>query len=817
MSPPLPQNEEPSSVQQQSLALWLIGFIVRLQARFNIPDSAIGRLLLFLCTFFQVLGHFSSFIAGLARRLPSSLYRLRKTLKVDNQVTKYIVCPKCEQLYHRGSCVRRIGTKEESLTCHYSEFPNHPHHARRQCGQLMLKSVHLPSGKTVLYPFKIYCYRSIQSYLEHFLLRTGFIENCDHWKNRKSTGMLQDVYDGRIWQQFMQVLTTSTCLALMLNVDWFQPYTHTCCSVGVVFLTIMNLPRSLRYKRHNVLLVGVIPGPSEPIHDINPYLQPLVNELLVFWKGVQMKVQRGSNMVIEQIRCALLCVTCDTPAGRKVCGFLGHTARLGCFKCLKSFPGSVGTMNFSGFDRSTWHPRSVASHRQNIEIIQQCQTKTARAAKESQLGCRYSVLMKLPYFDPIKMLVIDPMHNLFLGTGKHMVNLWLQLDLVTKQEFQSLQRTVDAMVVPSDVGRVPRKIETGFSGFTADQFKNWITVYSIPALHGLLPSEHLECWRHFVLACRILCQNSLSFDDVTLADALLLAFCRRVERMYGESAITPNMHLHGHLREVLKEYGPVQEFWLFSYERYNGILGHQPSNNKLIEPQLMKRFLQDNLAYSFSFPSEFEQDFTSVCHFHDQRICGSTLSTISPAPDEPYTYHVPTRSTRGILCTGDQTLISLLYQRLHHTTCHVSVNSIIHKYSSIEIRGKRYNTGRQSIALVKWDNDLFLDQPTIFEESLHHHNSNCRPVKIHYFAKVSFCIGDHTSNCDSMLLAVVSWYFPHTCRHVLGKPVEVWNPSMYEAHGVYCFVPIHLLVARCAYCVKVVESESVLLVVPLVE
>lgn len=287
--------------------------------------------------------------------------------------------------------------------------------------------------------------------------------------------------------------------------------------------------------------------------------------------------------------------------------------------------------------------------------------------------------------------------------------------------------------------------------------------------------------------------------------------------MYGESAITPNMHLHGHLRDVLKDYGPVQEFWLFPYERYNGILGHQPTNNKLIEPQLVKRFLQDSLAYSFSFPSEFEQDFTSPCQFHDQRICGSTLCTISPTPDE--LYHLSTQSTRGTLCAGDQTLILLLYQRLYQTTYHVSVNSIFQKYSSIEIRGKRYNTNRQSIALVKWDNDLFLDQATISEETLHH-NSHCRPVKVHYFAKVSFFIGDHTSNRDSqgiILLAVVSWYFPHTCRHVLGKPVEVWSPSMFEAHGVYSFVPIHVFVARCAYCVKVVESESLLLVVPLVE
>ena len=38
---------------------------------------------------------------------------------------------------------------------------------------------------------------------------------------------------------------------------------------------------------------------------------------------------------------------------------------------------------------------------------------------ELQLGCRYSVLVDLPYFDPIRMLLIDPMHNLYMGTAKH--------------------------------------------------------------------------------------------------------------------------------------------------------------------------------------------------------------------------------------------------------------------------------------------------------------------------------------------------------------------------------------------------------------
>jgi len=46
-------------------------------------------------------------------------------------------------------------------------------------------------------------------------------------------------------------------------------------------------------------------------------------------------------------------VTCDLPAGRKVCGFLSHSATLGCSKCLKEFPGAVGNKDYSGFDTTT--------------------------------------------------------------------------------------------------------------------------------------------------------------------------------------------------------------------------------------------------------------------------------------------------------------------------------------------------------------------------------------------------------------------------------------------------------------------------------
>ena len=80
---------------------------------------------------------------------------------------------------------------------------------------------------------------------------------------------LGDIYDGRIWYDFnsdagCRFLCGPMAYLVTLNVDWFQPFIHTQYSVGAMYLTIQNLPRNVRCKEENVILVGVIPGPSEP-------------------------------------------------------------------------------------------------------------------------------------------------------------------------------------------------------------------------------------------------------------------------------------------------------------------------------------------------------------------------------------------------------------------------------------------------------------------------------------------------------------------------------------------------------------------------
>ena len=171
------------------------------------------------------------------------------------------------------------------------------------------------------------------------------------------------------------------------------------------------------------------------ISTLSSFLFPSVQELLDFWSGVQLQIATKSGPVEQVVRCALLCVSCDLPAARKACGFLSYTARLGCSRCFKEFSGKVAEeRDYSGFDRSKWTPREDTKHSASVKKLKECITETALQQAETGYGCRYSVLLDLPYFSPTRFLIIDPMHNLFLGTGKRMLALWIEFDLISRHQ-----------------------------------------------------------------------------------------------------------------------------------------------------------------------------------------------------------------------------------------------------------------------------------------------------------------------------------------------------------------------------------------------
>ena len=135
---------------------------------------------------------------------------------------------------------------------------------------------------------------------------------------------INDVWDGRNWKSFNRD-NCENCffknihnVAFIMNVDWFKPYKHSEYKVGGIYLNILNLPRTQRYKTKWTMLIGLIPGPTEPKDNNDSFLKPLVNDLIELWNGIQIHCSSTTTL----IRGALIAVSCDIPAARKYVSFL---------------------------------------------------------------------------------------------------------------------------------------------------------------------------------------------------------------------------------------------------------------------------------------------------------------------------------------------------------------------------------------------------------------------------------------------------------------------------------------------------------------
>lgn len=170
------------------------------------------------------------------------------------------------------------------------------------------------------------------------------------------------------------------------------------------------------------------PGPNEPTaEELQNYLKLIVDDLEnLYVNGLIVKTP--SRPEGRRLRVALVALACDHPAMCKVSGFAekNHT-ECPCTQCkakrneMFSDEGLNGGQSVSppiphhkpnpppGFTA-----RNGEEHKFHARRWAELQTDEERAAYFSLYGVRWSEFTRLSYFDPIRMTIIDPMHNLLL-------------------------------------------------------------------------------------------------------------------------------------------------------------------------------------------------------------------------------------------------------------------------------------------------------------------------------------------------------------------------------------------------------------------
>ena len=363
----------------KSLRLW--------QVTFRVSQNAMRVLLLTLYTFLQLTGK------DLIAKPPNSGDALHKIVPVDpNMVEVKTACLKCKTLYLHADTYeeQRVpgGKKiQEPKPCSYVELPHAP--ALLQCGNLLSKQHTASSTKSL----EKVPYARIAIQLRKMLQRPGFKKDCLKWRTREDwlpCDVMADIYDGDVWKSWGAWLKNSDYnLGLQLNLDWLEPHKHSQYSLGAIYLVILNLPREIRYKRENVILVATLPDNSKHVDTTSRLVLPMVKELLHLWHNGEELYPGG-----PKFSAALLQVTADLPAGRVVSGLLAHNAHAGCSRCNKKFQKkNADGSRFGGFkkdgERNTGNTAwTDATRREQADKWLKAATAKERKNLAKDSGCR---------------------------------------------------------------------------------------------------------------------------------------------------------------------------------------------------------------------------------------------------------------------------------------------------------------------------------------------------------------------------------------------------------------------------------------------
>ena len=396
------------------------------------------------------------------KQLPTSLYTALGKFNIDGDAALYAVCPSCSYTYQPSYDP-------------ISTTPSYPTHcvnlligedASRVCGTPLLENC---GGQCR--PIKPYLVSSFHEYLIRLLANGATEKLCDEacdgaLRSLHNSGTdVRSIFQGEFMRTFEGPEPgklfidrgEKVRLAFAMHVDFFNPngvrVRGNSDSIGVISLTNLNLPESIRLESQNIFLVAIIPGPRKPTEtQINYYTRPIMEVFQTGWeRGYHISQTASSPVHGRDVEVAIILSINDLPAAREVSGSAGHTSHFICTRCTL-----YHRENIHRIDHDQWQLQDTLSLRQKAE-----EWRVAESLKEKQdifqtHHVRWSEFWRLPYWDPPRMLVTDPMHALLEGLVHYHCRRVLEIDAkrATEVEHVPAAFTYDWMphsrLVPTD-------------------------------------------------------------------------------------------------------------------------------------------------------------------------------------------------------------------------------------------------------------------------------------------------------------------------------------------------------------------------------
>ena len=364
-------------------------------------------------------------------QFPKDIRGVRSIFQLEAKTIIYAACPKC-------SCTYEPSMKNEvpiyPPRCTFRAFPS-----SSACNATLTTSrVH--NRTSVRYPIRPFVTQCPESFIGDLLSRPGMEEILlSGAKHHQSGNVMFDITDGQRVQTlqgpdgkpFIEIPPDSSELRLMwtISIDWLNPFGNKASgksvSIGAITLACLFLPPSLRYRPENLCLAGVIPGPKEPDYDqINHFTTPIVRKFHRMWSEGTWYTRTAKYPRGRLSRSAIAALVADLPGARKVSGQAHFKMRLFCALCL------LTRDDINNLDRDSWVARCWKDILDAGYRYLRAPDQQTRNRLFQEHGVRWSAFMELPYWNNIISVVVEGMHNLFLGIIQHHFRTILSLDIL---------------------------------------------------------------------------------------------------------------------------------------------------------------------------------------------------------------------------------------------------------------------------------------------------------------------------------------------------------------------------------------------------
>ncbi|GAN10862.1 conserved hypothetical protein [Mucor ambiguus] len=475
-------------------------------------------------------------------------------------------------------------------------------------------------------PRKLLVYQSLKHHLKKMACRPGFEKVINHYKFRDTPDKeLNDVYDGYVWKHIQAKNKApffnndpeddhEIRLGIAINLDWANMFSSV--SSGAMYTTILNLPRSERFKPYNLLLSFMFNGEEPPTTKLNQAIEPLIEELQDLYINGLLMTTYESRDIPAKVRVVLVNTSSHNPAARKV--------------------REYKHINLDMIETNR-QARKWASIRD----------KAKREAYTKKHGLRWSHLQSLCYYNVHRQTTTDAMHGLFLSQTSLLMKLYEEFDLIKPFDYEATADATTSIMLPSKYERFDRSLRLGFAWMKADGYRVWLLLFGPYILYRIsdychhsirikikgkgLSKAHFDNFLDYHLACRLILQPSLTKEDVGTAQKYFTSYNRSFVALFGAEHLVHTWCFayesfveRSHSMSYIKQFESVlekdQRDLLYKVGNSNGHMGNLSSNAA---------------HHSMDYPNIDKSYYKKKRHYYRLSSCDIPLTTGSEVlPDQ---------------------------------------------------------------------------------------------------------------------------------------------------------------------------------------